>query len=320
MGQVATRSPAELPPWLKSILIREYELALTKQVHNQRIGTSNAADDEMVESSVTSLSTDSKITSRPLPSMEGAGTGGVKSPAVASTSKLSPMNPLLPALAADESACLRDADRLCLDQFVSMDFSSIKEVEMPLLDPTTLVLADRDRDGLFSREDVFVFALHVYSKYCKLLHGSGSLARSKGNVKSLVTGELVKELWERIVNPERDGVQEVASHICSIFIAKRMPLKFASQPGILFVDSDSIHTLYEMMSVARSHRKDFQSFFDLLQQSAEDKGLMDLEEEEFDDVVPLEIIREFITNWLVGFCNLVPLQRPDRGQPKMAKD
>ena len=67
--------------------------------------------------------------------------------------------------------------------------------------------------------------------------------------------------------------------------------------------------MYRMLGVARSRRMGFQPFFDLMQQSAEDRGLMDLEEEEFDNVVPIEVIQEFIATWLDGFCNLVPLHQ-----------
>ena len=96
-----------------------------------------------------------------------------------------------------------------------------------------------------------------------------------------------------------------------IMLANKAPVAFSSQPDVAFVDSDTVHTMYRMLGVARSRHMGFQPFFDLLQQSAEDRGLMDLEEEEFDNVAPLEIVQEFIATWLVGFCNLVPLH-PDQ--------
>ena len=72
-----------------------------------------------------------------------------------------------------------------------MDFSSIKDVHIPLFDITTLVLADRDADGLFSLEqDVMGFALHVYRTYARLAKiTSGTTATSaSSSLRHLVSG------------------------------------------------------------------------------------------------------------------------------------
>ena len=134
-----------------------------------------------------------------------------------------------------------------------MDFSSIKDVQIPLLDPTTLVLADRDGDGLFSlNHDVLGFALYVYRTYCRLAKIEGgcsnsattSFTRSQSTVESLVTGELVRELWARLVGPnnEDDGVQQVTTHICSIILGTNAPY-VSSQPDVVFVDSVTVHMM-----------------------------------------------------------------------------
>ena len=71
------------------------------------------------------------------------------------------------------------------------------------------------------------------------------------------------------------------------YTGEQIALTFSSQPDVVFVDSDTVHMMYRMLDVSRTRRMGW-PFFDLMQQSAEDRGLMDLEEEEFDNVVPLK--------------------------------
>jgi hypothetical protein len=322
MGQTAvTGAEAErLPPWLEAIVVREFHKNAVRGGDNHRVqqqqlppkdGTKDGGDDgddgeDGGDGGDAALLPPSPPPSPggvapPPPPRPGATGGTATATAVAAT----PPQP--------------SAARLTLNQFIAMDFSSIKDVKIPLLDVTTLVLADRDGDGMFSLErDVLGFALHVYRTYGRLAKIAGgtpstgsSLVRSESTIKSLVTGELVRELWARLVDADGDGggVQRVATHICTIVLANKTPVAFSSQPGVAFVDSDTVHTMFRMLAVARSHRMGFQPFFDLMQQSAEDCGLMDLEEEEFDNFVPLEVMQEFVTTWLIGFCNLVPLHR-----------
>lgn len=335
MGQAAaaahnTAEPERLPPWLEAIILREFHKnAVDSTTAEQQpplqlnlAVTSGGPSDPPAETRRLNLAGTSGDPGNPPVETNDVSDGSASLPPSPPPSPggVPPPPPGTSGLTASDSD---ESPRLTLEQFVAMDFSSIKDVHIPLFDITTLVLADRDADGLFSLEqDVMGFALHVYRTYARLAKitsgttatsASSSLSRSERTVKSLVTGELVRELWIRLVDTDADGgasgIQRVTAQICNIVLGNKAPVAFSSQPGVAFVDSDMVHTMYRMLSVARSHRIGFQPFFDLMQQSAEDRGLMDLEEEEFDNVVPLEVVQEFVADWLIGFCNLVPLHR-----------
>ena len=68
---------------------------------------------------------------------------------------------------------------------------------------------------------------------------------------------------------------------------------FKSQPGIAFIHSDNLHSLYKLIDIHASYNIDFQAFLDVVQRSGEDQGLMHLDEADFDDVVPLVILEIF---------------------------
>ena len=67
-----------------------------------------------------------------------------------------------------------------------------------------------------------------------------------------------------------------------------------------------IFTLLQLPSiqVARSNRVNFQTFFDLMQQSAEDLDLMDLEDAMLDNMLPLVILKTFLNDFLVGVSRM----------------
>jgi len=61
---------------------------------------------------------------------------------------------------------------------------------------------------------------------------------------------------------------------------------------------------YHPIQVARSNRVNFQTFFDLMQQSAEDLDLMDLEDAMLDNMLPLVILKTFLNDFLVGVSRM----------------
>ena len=120
---------------------------------------------------------------------------------------------------------------------------------LPLMDVATLVLADRDCDGLFSLPDLLAFATDIYKSYCKYssraVHGmSGEIEK----VQSLVRGELANSLW-LLASRASTGILDVTERITTILIRNRPICTFVNQPGIDFVDSNTVHTCFRMCAV-----------------------------------------------------------------------
>jgi hypothetical protein len=79
----------------------------------------------------------------------------------------------------------------------------------------------------------------------------------------------------------------------------------AQYPGVRFIHRDAVNTLYQLMNVRMTFGIDLQAFIDLLQRSAEDMQLLDLEDEKLDDWVPDVVIRKSLEWYLEGFCDLM---------------
>jgi len=193
-----------------------------------------------------------------------------------------------------------DVDGLTLTQFLTINLDRL--MPLPLLDVAILVLADRDCDGVYSLPDLLAFSSDIYASYCNY-SSQGLVPGEKETVRSLVLGELTRRLWS-IVAVSPNGIQEVSERITTILTRNRPTQTFATQPGVYFVNSDTVHTCFRMCAVARSKRLDFQSFFDLMQQAAEDQGLMDLEDALLDNMLPLQIVTNFLQEFLAGVSRM----------------
>jgi hypothetical protein len=73
------------------------------------------------------------------------------------------------------------------------------------------------------------------------------------------------------------------------------------------VGMDTVKLIFDLLHVADVAEIDFQSFVDLLQQVAEEGGMLNLENEKYDHVVPVQVIVQFATDfmgaldtWMVG--------------------
>ena len=65
-----------------------------------------------------------------------------------------------------------------------------------------------------------------------------------------------------------------------------------------WVGLDAVRILFDLLHVADLAGVDFQSFVDLLQRAAEDSGTMSLEDEQLDNVVPIQMITEFVSDFM----------------------
>ena len=71
--------------------------------------------------------------------------------------------------------------------------------------------------------------------------------------------------------------------------------------GSSYVSRDAVELAHGLLGVLPAHGVGFQEFFDLLQREGEDRRLLDLRDEGLDDVVPVEVVRDFALRVLQGF-------------------
>ena len=74
--------------------------------------------------------------------------------------------------------------------------------------------------------------------------------------------------------------------------------------GSGFVSLDAVELVHGLLGVLPAHGVGFQESFDLLQREGEDPQLLDLRDEGLDDVVPVEVVRDFAAQVLQGFTEM----------------
>lgn len=102
-------------------------------------------------------------------------------------------------------------------------------------------------------------------------------------------------LLDWTIGPTNGGLTRI---LCSSLLSQHFIYMFFYLILIL------LYYNYHPIQVARSNRVNFQTFFDLMQQSAEDLDLMDLEDAMLDNMLPLVILKTFLNDFLVGVSRM----------------
>jgi hypothetical protein len=76
-------------------------------------------------------------------------------------------------------------------------------------------------------------------------------------------------------------------------------------PAEVYLTREAVSHAHELLRVHEVHGMGANEFFDLLQRSGEDLGLMDLDDERFDEVVPLVVAVQFARDYIRGMVNFM---------------
>ena len=79
----------------------------------------------------------------------------------------------------------------------------------------------------------------------------------------------------------------------------------AASNAVVYAGLDAVELLHRLFHIQRTHAIDFQTFLDMMQQVGEEMGLMDLDDQRYDYVVPLDVLRKFAADLLNGALQLI---------------
>ena len=196
----------------------------------------------------------------------------------------------------------------------------------------TLFAIDEEKNGYFSETNLLNFTQNYYCKYCTIVT-EDAVATDDGFVE--MDGHFTLCLWRSIdqiechkmndtkkceKNPadalktpindlgssdDADKIEPLVNWLIMVLTNLGEIRTFKSQPGIAFIHSDNLHSLYKLIDIHASYNIDFQAFLDVVQRSGEDQGLMHLDEADFDDVVPLVILENFLTEYFRSIISMM---------------
>lgn len=169
-----------------------------------------------------------------------------------------------------------------------------EEISLSFYHIGTLFVIDEDKDGRF-----YLKELENHAKFCH----NRQKSYKPHEITCMLQSACTLILWQS-VNTE-EGEDDFVAWIGLLLYENENVAYFDTKPGVPFIRSDTIVFLFEILNVKTTHGLEFQIFFDLLQQAAEEVGLMGIENEEMDDYVPLTICQQFARDFIKGFSRLM---------------
>eukprot|EP00033_Pygsuia_biforma_P006117 GCRY01006799.1.p1 GENE.GCRY01006799.1~~GCRY01006799.1.p1 ORF type:complete len:223 (-),score=78.57 GCRY01006799.1:249-917(-) len=160
-----------------------------------------------------------------------------------------------------------------------------------------LFFLDQERNGRFTLENIHNFIDLIASD--KGLMALNSSAEFTSHLRALH----ILKLQSFLQHPA--GENTFSDWFTRLF-SENLPLKrFAEYPDTLFLYRDAISTVHDILQVQEVYGVDFQEFFDTVQRSAEEQGLMSETDSQLDDYAPVMILQQFAKDFVGGFNRLL---------------
>mmetsp|Transcript_90771 Transcript_90771/g.256320 ORF Transcript_90771/g.256320 Transcript_90771/m.256320 type:complete len:224 (-) Transcript_90771:62-733(-) len=158
----------------------------------------------------------------------------------------------------------------------------------------TLWKLDADHSGDVSCTELVDFAEFCNERWQML----GSL-----DFQSKLKAQCDVDLWDVIC--EEKGREAFADWVVRLVSQGEEHKTNDFSPNVQFMSGEAIMTLYRLMTPYHidSHI-DQQGFLDMLQQIGEHRDLMPLENESFDDLVPVEVVHNWVNRYITAYASL----------------
>ena len=75
--------------------------------------------------------------------------------------------------------------------------------------------------------------------------------------------------------------------------------------SVMFISTDTVITLHKILTIQELYGINCQALIDLMQRVGEELGMMGLDDEELDDVIPANVIHIFAENFVTGFLSMM---------------
>lgn len=182
-------------------------------------------------------------------------------------------------------------ERDYMELFEILQLKPPEEITLSFYHLGCLFVLDEDKDGRVTLQELlgFVSFCHEKARHYK-----------PHEIQAMLQAACTLNLWQRI--SEEEGEDNFVAWIGRILYENENVKSFG---GVPFIRSDTLMHIYEVLNIKATHGIEFQNFFDLMQQSAEEAGLMTIDYEEMDDFVPLTTCQQFARDFIRGFSRLM---------------
>lgn len=161
-----------------------------------------------------------------------------------------------------------------------------------------LYILDYDKNGKFSLED-----LQQFSEFCcKISNNNPSLQNNYPAFAQEIEAQCTLCMWQQVCLEE--GKKSFINWFVRL-LSTNMKVKVKDYENVIFVNTDIVITLYELLLIKESYEIKPQSLISLMQSVGEELNLMKVNDEQLDNLVPLECISFFASNFVEGFLRVM---------------
>jgi len=185
-------------------------------------------------------------------------------------------------------------DHLILPEILSL--RSLGEFKVGFENMSTMYELDHDHDGR-----VTLAELQRFMDQCAVLEARAGLH----NFKRELHAQSTLRMWRERRLDHDQGASWLADWLCRLLAehsSVQLEADVCAEYTEPLVGRESLRLLHQMLSVNMVHGVTFQGFFDLLQRVGEEAGLLQLEDERLDDVLPLRVVRMFCIDVMRAVC------------------
>eukprot|EP00931_Biecheleriopsis_adriatica_P047826 TRINITY_DN27605_c0_g1_i2.p1 TRINITY_DN27605_c0_g1~~TRINITY_DN27605_c0_g1_i2.p1 ORF type:complete len:262 (-),score=71.47 TRINITY_DN27605_c0_g1_i2:74-823(-) len=179
-----------------------------------------------------------------------------------------------------------------------------KDFPLDLGHIATLWKLDENHDGSVSFKEILNFA-----EFCN----ERQQALGDLDLQQKLKAHCVMEMWDAVC--EERGEDAFADWVIKLISQGEQHKNFdvrherdeasSGSRSVSFMQRDAVITLWELMKPCQiAAHVDQQGFLDLLQQIAETMGMQPLTNQELDDWVPVDVVRQWVKRFISALANL----------------
>jgi len=185
---------------------------------------------------------------------------------------------------------IHSADYLVLDQVLQMQ--PFREQPVDVAHLGTLFCLDENKDGRFSEAE--------FGKFAAQFSGKKSFSHDfQMHLQAFCT----LHMWNEVT--KEGGVEMFVEWFGKLLQENSMDWRQFRGTREIFLDGDTVRTLHRLLNIKLMYGYSFDNFFGLMQRVAEEKSLMQLENEKYDEYVPLAIVKFFGREFITGFSRVM---------------
>ncbi|KAG2385617.1 hypothetical protein C9374_003432 [Naegleria lovaniensis] len=173
---------------------------------------------------------------------------------------------------------------------------SLDEYPIDFKKLAVLFMLDFDKNGKFSLDDLMKF-----TDWCGTV--TEHLKTDQQSFKSELQAQCTLHMWKQI-NTARNGKQVFGDWFVRVFSVGHI-VKCPKYPKTHWVSIDTASIIHELLSIKELYGISCQELINLMQSVGEEKGLMSLDDEELDEVIPTDVIHDFAVSFITGFLNMM---------------